>query len=82
MTITSPVVTEQTCLVGALQQLQVAMTLLEPQCTTPTLSDVAGLIEAVQRDFGTETDLEAVIQTLVARDIQRQLCERTQRQHA
>jgi hypothetical protein len=72
-----PVITEHTRLVGVLQQLQVVLT-FGPN-NHPTLATVAAFVESAQCDFGMEADLEMVIQSLVARDLERQLHERAQR---
>jgi hypothetical protein len=73
-----PMLTKQTCLVGVLQQLQAMIMLVEPKKNV-TLADVAQFVQTAQLDFGSDAELEHVIQKLVVRDLERQLHERSQR---
>ena len=60
---------------AVLQQLQVIVG-YEAATQNPGLRDLVDVVRMVQRAFGRNASLEAVIQTLVAQDIERQLAER------
>lgn len=59
--------------IGVLQQFQKLMS------NEATLEDVAQLIQNLQQEFGTQEELECVIQTLVSRSLEEQLARRQNR---
>ena len=58
--------------IGVLQQLQALMA----AWNDPTLADVTRLVLAIQQDFGPGESLEHVIQSLVGRNLKRQILAR------
>jgi len=62
---------------GALQFLQAVLALeTATGRKEPTLADVCCWLKDLQRDFGAEAELEAVIQSCVGQDLATQLAQR------
>ena len=59
--------------IGVLQQLQV---LCSTQGNDASLADVIGVVHNMQREFGEDSQLENVIQTLVGQHLNQQLITR------
>lgn len=64
--------------IGVLQQLQI---LCSAQSSDPSLADVIGVVRAMQLEFGEDSHLENVIQSLVGQYLSQQVATRRQRQH-
>lgn len=59
--------------IGVLQQFQKLLS------NDATLDDIAQLVQSLQQEFGTQEQLECVIQTLVSRSLEEQLAHRQNR---
>ncbi len=64
--------------IGVLQQLQI---LCATQGNDASLADVIGVVHDIQREFGEDSQLENVIQTLVGQHLRQQLITRRPAHH-